>query len=515
MRFWNRWSQLARPRGMSGDERLTVYSLLMLTCVALVLSLAVTPLLRDWSIRFGPVDRPDGRRKLHSGAIPRSGGVPILVSYVGAFAVWLATPLSARGLIQEHTADVLRLLPPVGLIFAIGLLDDWLDLKPTHKLAGQITAAVWAFAAGVRILSIGGHDIPAWFGFLLTVGWLILCSNAFNLIDGVDGLAAGVGLTATTATLAAGLLHGDWMLGLVTAPLAGCLLGFLRYNFNPASIFLGDSGSLLIGFLLGCYGVIWSQKCITMLGMAAPAMVLALPLLEVGLSIVRRFLRNEPIFAGDRGHIHHRLLDRGLSPRRVAVSLYVVCGLGASISLVESVLRFRYAAGALVVFGVAFCLGVRYLDYAEFRATWSLWSGLRPMLGAHVELQLLESALKSSGSIEQCWSALERTARALGYSSVRARLGGGHFQTHAESAHNGAFWQMRLNLPGDDYLNITQQEGGSEQPVLVVPFIALVRNVLPPKLTEIGRQSAARKPSTRTVMSSDCAAPSVNCATLS
>src|SRR5262249_32959422 len=154
--------------------------------------------------------------------------------------------------------------------------------------------------------------------------WLILCSNAFNLIDGVDGLAAGVGLTATTATLAAGLLHGDWMLGFVTAPLAGCLLGFLRYNFNPASIFLGDSGSLLIGFLLGCYGVIWSQKSVTMLGMAAPALVMALPLLEVGLSVVRRFLRNEPIFAGDRGHIHHRLLDRGLSPRRVAISLYVV-----------------------------------------------------------------------------------------------------------------------------------------------------------------------------------------------
>ncbi len=491
-----------------------MYSLLLLTCAALLLSLTLTPVMRDWSLSLGLIDRPDGRRKLHSGVIPRSGGIPILLAYAGAFAIWLASPLSARGLIREHTSAVAGLLPPVALIFAIGLLDDWVELKPVYKLAGQATAAVWAFAAGVRIVSIGGHEIPLWVGFVLTVGWLILCSNAFNLIDGVDGLAAGVGLTATTATLAAGLLHGDWMLGLVTAPLAGCLLGFLRYNFNPASIFLGDSGSLLIGFLLGCYGVIWSQKCVTMLGMAAPAMVLALPLVEVALSIVRRFLRNEPIFAADRRHIHHRLLDRGLSPRRVVLSLYVVCGIGAAISLVESVLRFRYAAGALVVFGAAFCLGVRYLDYAEFKATWSLWTGLRPMLGEHVELQFLESALKSARSVDQCWAALEHAARALGYSSVRARLGGEAFRTDTESMQRGAFWQMRLNLPGGDYLNITQQEG-NEQPVLVVPLIALVRNVLPPKLAELDRQSADRNSRTSTVISSDCAAPSVNCATLS
>src|SRR5215467_12046737 len=115
-----------------------MYSLLALTSAAFFLSLVLTPLMRDWSIRLGLIDLPDGRRKLHTGVIPRSGGVPILISYAGAFAIWLATPLSARGLIQQYTITVLRLLPPVALIFAIGLLDDWLELKPTHKLAGQI-----------------------------------------------------------------------------------------------------------------------------------------------------------------------------------------------------------------------------------------------------------------------------------------------------------------------------------------------------------------------------------------
>jgi len=299
-----------------------MYSLCGLTAAAFVLSLLLTPLMRDWSIHLGLVDRPDQVRKQHAMATARTGGVPILLSYAGAYALLLLLPLNASGVIREHMAAIWRLMPPVAIIFATGLLDDWRDLRPWQKLAGETAAAIWAYAAGVRIFAVGGHATAPWCGFLLTIAWLILCSNAFNLIDGMDGLAAGVGLTATMTTFIAGLLHGDITLGLATAPLAGCLLGFLRYNFNPASIFLGDSGSLLIGFLLGSYAVIWSQKSATMLGVAGPAMALALPLLEVGLSILRRFLRNEPIFTGDRGHIHHRLLDRGFTPRKAALLLY-------------------------------------------------------------------------------------------------------------------------------------------------------------------------------------------------
>jgi UDP-GlcNAc:undecaprenyl-phosphate GlcNAc-1-phosphate transferase len=145
----------------------------------------------------------------------------------------------------------------------------------------------------------------------VTVLWLLACANAFNLIDGLDGLASGVGLFATLTTLCAALMHGDMELALATAPLAGALIGFLRYNFNPASIFLGDCGSLSIGFLLGCYAVMWSQKSATLLGMAAPAIVLAAPLVDTALSIARRFIQHKPIFGADRGHLHHRLLDRG------------------------------------------------------------------------------------------------------------------------------------------------------------------------------------------------------------
>src|SRR5437764_1589081 len=136
-----------------------------------------------------------------------------------------------------------------------------------------------------------------------------------NLIDGLDGLASGIGLFASATALLAALLQNNIALAYATVPLVGCLLGFLRFNFNPATIFLGDCGSLFIGFLLGCYGVLWSQKSATILGMTAPLMALSIPLLDTTIAIIRRFVRQQPIFSGDRDHIHHRLLDRGLTPR--------------------------------------------------------------------------------------------------------------------------------------------------------------------------------------------------------
>ena len=179
--------------------------------------------------------------------------------------------------------------------------------------------------------------LPGWLGLAVTALWLVGCSNAFNLIDGVDGLAVGAGLFATVTILLGALLNGNVRLALATMPLAGALAGFLRYNFNPASVFLGDSGSLTVGFLLGCYGVLWSQKSATMLGMTAPLMALAVPLIDTGVAVARRFLRGQPIFSADARHIHHRLLARGLTPRKVALLLYGACGVAAGLSLVGSV----------------------------------------------------------------------------------------------------------------------------------------------------------------------------------
>jgi UDP-GlcNAc:undecaprenyl-phosphate GlcNAc-1-phosphate transferase len=492
-----------------------MYSLGILAIAGFLLSLMLTPLLRDWSIRAGLVDRPDNQRKMHAADTPRVGGIPILLSYAGAYAVLFLLPVKSRDFIQGNFDVILRLLPSVAIIFFTGLLDDWVQLAPWQKLTGQCAAAGAAYIAGVRLLGVAGHDLAPWASFLLTAGWLVLCSNAFNLIDGVDGLAAGVGLTATLTTGAAGILHGDIPLGLATAPLAGALLGFLRYNFNPASIFMGDSGSLSVGFLLGAYGVIWSQKSATLLGVAAPVLALALPLLEVSISVVRRFLHNEPIFSPDRGHIHHRLLERGFTPRRVALLLYGACGVGATLSLLQSLIHNEYRAAAILLFGAFSCAGVRYLRYAEFVAAGRfLAAGLRPVLSAHVKLELLERNLSAAATVGECWESLVCAGRSLGYSHMVARLGNARFSTQDGAVSENAHWQMRLNLASDIWINITQHPGGNEQPVLLIPFADVLRRRLPGKLRALTDQ-ASRNSITTTVISSDCVAPPANIATAS
>jgi UDP-GlcNAc:undecaprenyl-phosphate GlcNAc-1-phosphate transferase len=486
------------------------------------------------STRLGLVDLPDHRRKTHHLAVPRTGGVAIVAAYLLAYLLLLYTPLPGGAIVRTALPFIWRLLPATGVIFATGLLDDIFHLKPWWKLTGQIAAASLAYAGGLRLADIAGYTHFGWFSLPLTVAWLVLCANAFNLIDGIDGLATGVGVVASLTTFVAALLQGNIPLALATAPLIGALVAFLHYNFNPASIFLGDSGSLLIGFLLGAYGIIWSQKSATMLGMAAPTLALALPLLEVCLSIFRRFLRNEPIFTADRGHIHHRLLDRGFTPRRAALLLYAVCTIAAALSIAQSILHNSLTGAGVLLFAICTCAGIQYLGYVEFSATRRfLWVGLRPMLSAHVKLEAFERTLTSASSLAQCWQSLESGARDLGYSRIDARLAGQRFGTFAPRTSQSAFWQMRLNLPNQDFVNITQREDAPEQPVLVIPFAEIVRRLLPAKLQQIADstaslanlaealesasvpQHAPRNSNTTRVMSSDCAAPSVNPATAS
>ena len=202
------------------------------------------------------VDHPDGIRKIHERAVPRVGGIPIALSYVGAYLVLIFSPLSGGDWLAQELPLVWSMMPAAGLAFGTGLLDDLWGLKPYEKLAGQLLSAGLAYWAGVRIASIAGYSISDWWSLPLTILWLVGCTNAFNLIDGMDGLATGIGLLATLTIFIAALFQNNTPLALATVPLAACLLGFLRYNFNPASIFLGDSGSMLGGFsvgLLRCY----------------------------------------------------------------------------------------------------------------------------------------------------------------------------------------------------------------------------------------------------------------------
>ena len=219
-----------------------MYSIIFLAGVSFLACLALTPLVRIWSERQGLVDRPNTKRKHHAAPTPRTGGIAIGLSYLVALGLFLFSPLN--GAASVNVPFAMGLVPAAIVVFMVGLLDDLVGLKSWEKLIGQVFAACLAYSGGVQVLGVAGYAAPGWWTLPITVVWLVACSNAFNLIDGMDGLATGVGLFAAFTTLAAALLNNNALLALAVAPLVGALLAFLRYNFNPASIFLGDCGSL-------------------------------------------------------------------------------------------------------------------------------------------------------------------------------------------------------------------------------------------------------------------------------
>src|SRR6204780_4138312 len=386
-----------------------MFLILTLGALSVLLALILTPVVRDRIGKFGFLEHPVGVRNKHGAAMPRVGGIAIVLAYLSTFSIAFALPFTYTYVLHRALPHILHLALAGSVVFATGVLDDRLRLSAWKKLAGIVGAAVLAYAAGIRVDIHILHGLPAWpgLGFAITVIWLIGCTNAFNLIDGMDGLAAGVGLVATVTMLIAALTQGNLPLALATMPLAGCLLGFLRYNFDPASVFLGDSGSLLIGFLLGCFGALWSEKSVTLVALTVPLLAVSIPLIDVVLSILRRFLRNRPIFQADRGHIHHRLLDRGLSPRSAVLTMYGLCGLVAVLSLLISALHNYNQVSALIVilFGGAVWIGIRQLDYAEFASAGRMLFGgkFRRIIDVEARLKDFESTLAKADSIEECW----------------------------------------------------------------------------------------------------------------
>lgn len=423
-----------------------MYSLIVLAVVSLLASLIITPSLRGLFTRWGVVDAPDGKRKIHDKPVARMGGVPILVSYLLAYGVLLLTPMGGVGVVRLALPVVWRLWPAVAVVFAVGLVDDIWGLKPWQKLLGESAACGLAILGGVHLTGVAGVQFPTALALIGTVVWLIGCTNAVNLIDGMDGLAAGIALLATCTTFVAALLQGYTTLAFATIPLAGALLGFLRYNIAPASIFLGDSGSLTLGFMLGCYSILWSAKAATLVGMTAPLLMLAVPLVDAALAIVRRFLRQQPIFAADRGHIHHRLLARGLTPRRAVLLLYAVAGVCAWLSLGVGLLHRNYTEPILFVFVLGTLIAISFLKYAEFGTArrMVLEGAFRRLLNARISLDAVKGALEAAGSVEECWRQLVLAYPDFGFTSVELRAEGRTFLDTADSAG-----RETGRLPGD------------------------------------------------------------------
>ena len=337
---------------------------------SLAVSFVATRQVRDIATRRGLVFRPQDGRHVHQTPLPRLGGVAIFFAFSVSLSLWLAFAFFFPRLSAGFgPARILQIYVPACLIFCLGIYDDLYGAGPYLKFSVQAVAAGMLFASGMRVLDLPllfPHTLP-WFVCLpLTVLWVVAVTNAFNLIDGLDGLAAGSALFSTLVFFIVALVNHSWSGSLMSVTLAGAILGFLRFNFNPATIFLGDSGSLFIGFMLSALALSGAQKAPTFVAVAIPVVSFGLPILETLLSIVRRLISGRPIFTADREHIHHKLLQMGLSHRQVVIVLYAVSALFAMLSLFLLWPTGSTLGLVLAVVGTGIWLGVQHLNYLEF-----------------------------------------------------------------------------------------------------------------------------------------------------
>jgi UDP-GlcNAc:undecaprenyl-phosphate GlcNAc-1-phosphate transferase len=317
---------------------------------ALLLVLLLTPIVRHMALRVNAVDHPNDR-KIHSKVMPRMGGLSIFISF------WITVLLT-----QKMTLGLWGFFSGSMLILIIGVLDDVKGVSPKLKLLFQVLAAICAMAAGIKVsfltnIFFGDVVILGWLSYPVTLLWIVGVTNAVNLIDGLDGLAAGISAIAALTIGIIAWMEGMPAMGTLALILAVAIVGFLRYNFYPAKIFMGDTGALFLGYALSILAMTGLTKTVTVISLFLPVVVLGIPILDTALAIVRRYLSHKPIFSADKDHLHHRLMAMGLSHRNTVLAIYGVSALLGASAVLISVLS---TAQGMIVMG-AITAAVFYL----------------------------------------------------------------------------------------------------------------------------------------------------------
>ncbi len=295
-----------------------IYSITFL--VPLLLALLLSPGVERMARRWGFLDYPREPRHLHEMPTPKLGGVALFLPFLCAVGLTLLLPVERKDPLELHR--VAGVVAGSTIIFLVGVYDDKHELSPWPQLLFQFLAAGVAVCSGIVIYEIaspfgGLISFPTWFAIAFTLFWLLGMMNTVNWLDGLDGLAAGITAIASFVFFAHSNRLGQESVALLPLALAGCALGFLPYNFYPARLFMGSSGALFLGFALGSLSIIGGAKAATAL------LVLGIPILDVAWQILNRLRRGRSPFYGDRGHLHHRLLDLGISHRRVLLLFYL------------------------------------------------------------------------------------------------------------------------------------------------------------------------------------------------
>ncbi|MDM8008517.1 MAG: MraY family glycosyltransferase [Phycisphaerae bacterium] len=393
--------------------------------IAMIVAMLTTPLVIWLARRTRVMDEP-GPRKIHQSRTPRLGGLVILIAVAAATIPVLLLHNRIGAAFHEMLLQILAMQAAGLLIFIVGLIDDVVGLRARHKLLAQVAAALVLYLSGTRIDSISlTEDVVielGWLSLPATILWVTAITNAVNLIDGLDGLAAGIsavacGVVAVIAMRASLPIASVFMLAFL-----GSLIGFLVFNFNPAKIFLGDCGSLFLGFVLAGCSMLSAAKYATVAGLGLPLVALGVPLFDTFFSMLRRILERRSLFAPDRRHIHHRLLERGLAHRQAVLVLYGVTLTATGAGMLMMITRDKIT---LLIFAVAICFlicvfhfigAVRLRDsLAAVRRNMNIAAEMREEKRHFETLQLL---FREAASFEAWWSAVSRAAEELGFSEI-------------------------------------------------------------------------------------------------
>ncbi|MGO4371675.1 glycosyltransferase family 4 protein [Paenibacillus sp. MCAF20] len=332
--------------------------------ISLVLALVMTPLVKKFAFKVGAIDKPN-HRKVHTRIMPRLGGLAIYIAFVGGF--FLLSPLLPDGLLRPSDMKLINALLVGGtIIIVLGALDDRFELSAKVKLVGQIAAAcvvVFGFGVKIDLLNIPFGEtmqpIAHWIAIPITILWIVGVTNAINLIDGLDGLAAGVSGIAIATIVVMASLMGFQPIILLSTLLLGGIVGFLVFNFHPAKIFMGDSGSLFLGFSLATLSML-GFKQVTIVSFVTPLLIIGVPLSDTFFAIIRRWVNKRPVFAPDKGHLHHRLRDLGFSHRKTVLIIWSVAAIFGGLAIVQSAV-VQSSAANWITFAVI-CLLMFFLQ---------------------------------------------------------------------------------------------------------------------------------------------------------
>jgi UDP-GlcNAc:undecaprenyl-phosphate/decaprenyl-phosphate GlcNAc-1-phosphate transferase len=382
-------------------------------CVSLFAAVLLTPLVGWLAIRVGAVSAPRAR-DIHERAVPRLGGVAIAAAFFAPLLALSVLDTSVAATLRAHPRLALGLLGGGIGLGALGVADDTIGVRARNKFAVQLCAACFAYAMGFRIQAVSIPFLGVWemgvFALPITAFWIVGVVNAVNLIDGLDGLAAGVIFFAALTNFVIAVIGVQIFVAVVMAAIMGAMVGFLFYNFNPAHIFMGDSGSYFLGYMLATTSLTGAmQKTSTAVSLLVPMVALGVPIFDTLFSMLRRTLERRPMFSPDRGHVHHRLIDMGITHRRAVMLLYGVSIL-LMVSAIAIALGRSWESGvALLVASVVLTGLIRFVGYFEYvrlqRAAPRRDYDARTRALRHL-VPVLTADLAQLATEEQLWSRL-------------------------------------------------------------------------------------------------------------